>query len=194
MKSYSVICLDCAQRGAVNKLTAGLVCRCGGQVDLYYPSSASQRRLIASRAPGASFATWMGRTAAPEGMESSPGSNEYAGPPPHGTEMTNHEGKIRCPSCHGSGNDITDVGEGCRECDGTGFVTPTTTPSDPEVYRHRYAPDGERNKQTKVPFVGTRKAARNQLYQRVREANPGLTPREAMGVVDETLRRYPEVR
>lgn len=189
--SFPVICESCGTTGAVNKVTAGLRCACGGEPDIYIGSQ-SQLAAVARRNAD-TFDGWMGRTAEHSGEEDNH-SGEYAGPMPGPNTMSNGEGEIRCPVCHGSGNDIQDVGEDCRECGGDGTVTPTTTPRDrwQTTYQHQYP-----STQTKVPFMGQRKQAshrRTAMIQTVARTNPGLGRVQVEALVDETLRRYPEVR
>lgn len=191
--SFPVICTSCAATAHVNKITAGLRHGCGGEVDLYL-GTPDQLRAVAARQAD-SFADWMGRTASGDrsGEEDSR-SGEYAGPMPGPNPMSNHEGEITCPTCHGSGRDLQDATDPCRECGGDGKVTPTTTPEDrwKDVYKHRYP-----STQTTVPFMGRRKQAstrRTAMIQSVARTNRGMSRRQVEALVDETLRRYPEVR
>jgi rubredoxin len=85
------------------------------------------------------------------------GWDVYKGPMPGKNPLQNsddpHMGPKRCSVCKGSGYDIKDRGT-CRECGGTGFMTPTTTPEPPAVARHNYP-----STQTTVPFMGKKKEA-----------------------------------
>jgi hypothetical protein len=77
------------------------------------------------------------------------GWSEYEGPMPGKNPMSNGEGSITCPVCHGDGFDLQE-GNDCRECGGSGKVTPTTTARAPEVAKHDYP-----NNATTVPFMGS---------------------------------------
>lgn len=141
-----VLCLGCGHEGAVNKVTAGLRCRCGS-AELVYDDT----QVHEAAAPVADFALYMTGKTAPVGTEI-PGWNLYTGPPPSPNPMSNGvQQPITCPVCRGSRYDMADRTV-CRECGGSGVVTPTTTPEPPAVARHNYP-----STQTTVPFMGKRK-------------------------------------
>lgn len=202
--SYDVFCRGCGDRATVNKITAGLRHSCGSDEVEFWEGAPDQRRIAARRD---SFALWMGGSVptVPEDQrngEGGPGSNEYAGQMPGANDQSNHEGRITCPVCHGSGKDITDTDSSCRECGGDGYITPTTTPESPQVAPHNYHP----NTQTKHPYqnlpgddlrpyVGKRvTSSAGRLKALVARTNPGLRADEVDALVAETMRRYPEVR
>lgn len=154
MSGIDVFCWGCASHGAVTKVTAGLRCSCGSDdVDLYTASHEQLARVAAVRTvTELSFAAFMTKASAPVGGDV-PGWNEYAGPRPTPSTMSNGVAEpITCPVCHGSRYDTLDKGT-CRECGGSGVVTPTTSAQDaPAVARHQYP-----STQTTVPFMGRRK-------------------------------------
>lgn len=168
----TIICHGCQAVGAVNRVTAGLRCSCGStDLDLYSPPAP---RLD-------SFASFMGVTANSGGTgwdKSMPdpldGWSAYAGPMPSVTDESNHEPQtMRCPVCHGSGEDIRDNRNNgkCRECGGTGTYTPVTTPQEPHVKRHNYP-----STQTTRPFIGHRRK------------RAGRTSADPMGSVQDHLK------
>lgn len=147
-----IICHGCATVGAVNRVTAGLRCTCGStDLDLFDPGA--QSFLAAMGVEANSGGTGWGKSM-PDPLR---GWSEYPGPMPGRNDMSNHEpSPMRCPVCHGSGEDSRDNRNNgtCRECGGSGILTPTTTPAPPEVARHNYP-----STQTTVPFVGRRRRA-----------------------------------
>lgn len=158
-----VFCWDCASHGEVHRVTANLRCACGSaDVDLFDPSSPRQQHRIATVTQihmppePMDFVAFMTKAAGPVGTEI-PGWDVYKGPMPGPNPMQNsddpHMQPRRCPVCKGSGYDISDRTR-CRECGGTGFMTPSTTPEPPAVARHNYP-----STQTTIPFIGKRKRA-----------------------------------
>lgn len=128
---FELKCHGCGTVGAVNKVTAGLRCSCGS------------RDLDLNDASAGGFAEWMGvKVASPQhpsggtGFDDArpdplQGWSEYPGPHPGFNPMSNDEpASPECPTCKGSGKDIRDNRNNgiCRECKGTGHMTPTTTP------------------------------------------------------------------
>jgi hypothetical protein len=168
----AVFCWDCTSITNARHVTASIRCACGSRdVDLYDPQDVQQhartRQVQAMRTPEPTFVQHMvgpqfTRTALapshPVGSEI-PGWDVYKGPMPGPNPLQNssdpHMGPMRCSVCKGSGYDLRDRNV-CRECAGTGFMTPTTTPEPPAVARHQYP-----STQTTVPFMGkrTRKTA-----------------------------------
>jgi rubredoxin len=161
-----LFCWSCAGHGAVERVTAGLRCDCGSQdIDLFDPGDKAQQQRIfqvsaALAQPEPEFVDFMTKQAytdpGPVGSEI-PGWDVYKGPMPGVNPMANsddpHMGPKRCPVCHGSGYDLQDKTK-CRECGGTGFMTPTTDVDPPAVARHNYP-----STQTKVPFIGSKQAS-----------------------------------
>jgi hypothetical protein len=163
---YDLKCHGCQTVGSVNRITAGLRCSCGS-TDLD----------VMDQPP--SFLEFMGVQASSGGTgwtgprsDSLDGWNVYQGPMPGPNPMSNNEPDSPvCPTCHGSGEDIRDNRNNgiCRECGGSGHMTPTTTPRPTQV-----APHADSSHTTKVPFMGTRKlSARCPLC---RTAYTQLTP------------------
>jgi hypothetical protein len=167
MPGAHVFCWDCASHADVSKVASNLRCRCGSSdIDLYDPESEGQRQRIAMiaslHAPKkpVDFVSFMTKEAytdpKPVGTEI-PGWDVYKGPMPGKNPLQNsddaHMKPLRCPVCHGAGYDIQDRGP-CRECGGTGFMTPTTTTEPPAVARHNYP-----STQTTVPFMGKKREA-----------------------------------
>jgi hypothetical protein len=186
MNPVDVICLKCANSGAVNRVTADLccgVCRTGEHLDLY-TGSPEQLSLIASvrapRPPLPDFKAFM------LGASGDPlrGWSEYEGPMPGPNQMSNHVGPVVCPTCLGSKVDVKDDAGPCRACRGKGVLTPTTSELDePQVYRHRYP-----STQTEVPFMGRRKKGGRTSVdplgspeQHIRETTPGYSPQGPQG-------------
>ena len=167
--STPVFCWNCTNVGSAVKVTANLRCACGSRdVDLYDPQDPHQRHRIAMVAQahaepptfvehmvGPRFASHT-TASTPVGTEI-PGWDVYKGPMPGKNPLQNnddpHMGPMRCSVCKGSGYDLRDRNV-CRECGGTGFMTPTTTPEPPAVARHQYP-----STQTTIPFMGKRKTA-----------------------------------
>lgn len=182
MAGYDVFCWTCGAQGAVNKVTAGLRCSCGSQdVDLWDGGTEQRARVASlSAAPIAAstdtFAAYMTKRAAPATL---PGWNEYQGPMPGpNTQSSGQPGPFEeghtCPVCHGKGFDLQDGGK-CRECGGSGKITPNTEPEPPAVARHNYP-----STQTKVPFMGQRRRAAQTPEAWLNENVPdyNATPRE----------------
>ena len=158
----AIFCWACASIGMTHRITANLRCVCGSpEVDLLDPDDVGQaKRIVAvqrSRQPEPTFVEHMTKKAlAPVGTEI-PGWDVYKGPMPGPNPLQNsddpHMGPKRCPVCKGSGYDLRDHNI-CRECGGSGYMTPTTTPEPPAVARHNYP-----STQTTVPFMGKKKTA-----------------------------------
>lgn len=159
----AVFCWSCASIGSAKRITADLRCVCGSpEVDLLDANNIEQaKRIVAVQRmnqPAPTFVEHMTKKAlAPVGTEI-PGWDVYKGPMPGANPLQNsddpHMGPKRCPVCKGSGYDLRDHNM-CRECGGTGYMTPTTTPEPPAVARHNYP-----STQTTVPFMGKKKASR----------------------------------
>lgn len=151
-----VCCMTCGNRACVNRVTAGLRCRCGStDVDLYDPADRAQTQHLAMlRVAQTSFADFMkGAASSPVGEEI-PGWNVYTGPKPGPNPFHAPATPPVCPTCHGGKIDPQDGGT-CRECGGEGKITPTTSVRpEPPVARHP-----GRSTQTTVPFMGRRKRA-----------------------------------
>lgn len=184
MAQAHLFCWDCTAHAVVPKVASNMRCRCGSSdIDLYDPEHEGQRQRIAHvaslRAPQkpVDFVSFMTKQAtAPVGTEI-PGWDVYKGPMPGANPMQNsddpHMQAKRCPVCKGSGYDLHDHNT-CRECGGTGFMTPTTTPEPPAVARHNYP-----STQTTVPFMGKKTSAKpsvNTEQSRAVRTPNGWTP------------------
>lgn len=148
-----IFCWGCAEHGVVNKVTAGLRCSCGSNdLDLYEASPAQLARVAAVHTPNpGAFTSFMVSASQSVGDEIK-GWDVYKGPMPGPNSMNNGVGQpVRCSVCRGSGYDIQDKAI-CRECGGSGQITPTTTAEPPAVAKHNYP-----STQTSVPFMGRRK-------------------------------------
>lgn len=186
MTGIEVFCWSCAAHAAVNKVTATLRCGCGSDdVDLWDGGREQLARVAAVRsARTVSFVDFMTKQAAPATL---PGWNEYQGPMPGKNPMqvgptqwpeTDSGGKTTCPVCHGSGFSLQDGGP-CRECGGSGKLTPNTTPEPPAVARHNYP-----STQTKVPFMGQKRVAtpgEDTVERVLQETTPGYSNRGPQG-------------
>jgi hypothetical protein len=157
--STMVICHGCQTVGAVNRVTATLRCTCGSDdLDLY--EGARQVQHFDRTALDQGFLAFMGVTANSGGTgwgqpmpDALQGWNQYAGPMPGPNPNGNARdaGDDLCPTCHGDGFDMQD-GVSCRECGGSGHVTPTTSVTPKPLTPKRPG-------QTSVPFMGRRKKA-----------------------------------
>lgn len=184
MAEAHVFCWDCTAHAVVSKVASNLRCRCGStDIDLYDPTNTAIQQRIAMVAELTApkkpldFVSFMTKRATPVGTEI-PGWDVYKGPMPGPNPMQNsddaHMQPPRCPVCHGAGYDIQDRGK-CRECGGTGFMTPTTTSEPPAVARHQYP-----STQTTVPFMGKKAAKPSTNTEQSRATNPPdwWTPKE----------------
>lgn len=251
---FELRCHGCGTVGSVNKITAGLRCSCGS------------RDLDLNDTAATTFADWMGaKTASPQHPSGGTGFDDprpdplqgwsqFEGPHPGPNEMSNNEpASPECPTCKGSGKDIRDNRNNgiCRECGGTGDMTPTTTPeatqdasSGPNktsvpffgslaarcplcrTARTQLVPDHREHAWWKCagcgpladldtcpevnPFLPSTRFTRQtgfsaqassttepngrvlRLFATVAQTNPGLTQREALGLVRRTIARYGE--
>jgi ssDNA-binding Zn-finger/Zn-ribbon topoisomerase 1 len=185
MNPTPIICLSCGNGAIVSGVTASLTCKCGSQdIDLFEGTPEQKmlrRKYVASlRPPTPTFAEFMtGKTARELPKTVVPGWNEYEGPMPGKNPLSNGvPGPLTCPVCHGSKFDIQDGGP-CRECGGTGVMTPDTTPEEPQVARHQYP-----STQTTTPFMGRKKKAARPSQQpggsveeHIRSTTPGYSDR-----------------
>jgi ssDNA-binding Zn-finger/Zn-ribbon topoisomerase 1 len=162
MNPTPIICLSCGNGAIVDRVTAGITCKCGSRdIDLFEDTPAQKalrRRYFASQRPTQvpSFAEFMtGKTARELPQTVVPGWDEYQGPMPGPNPTSNGVATpLTCSVCHGSKFDIQDGGP-CRECGGQGVMTAPTTPkSEPQVARHPYP-----STQTIVPLMGRKKKA-----------------------------------
>lgn len=162
MNPTPIICLSCGNGAIVDKVTAGIMCKCGSRdIDLFVDSAdqkALRRKYFASLqpAPLPSFAEFMtGKTARELPQTVVPGWDEYQGQMPGPNPMSNgRPTPLTCSVCHGSKFDIQDGGP-CRECGGQGVMTAPTTPkSEPQVAPHHYP-----STETIVPMMGRKKKA-----------------------------------
>lgn len=163
MNPTPIICMRCGNGAIVNRVTAGIRCKCGSQdIDLFENSPEQQvlrRQYVASRTPvepPSTFAEFMtGKTARELPQTVVPGWDEYEGPMPGPNPMSNgRPTPLTCSVCHGSKFDIQEGGT-CRECGGKGVMTaPTADMDTPQVARHPYP-----STQTVVPFMGRKKKA-----------------------------------
>lgn len=203
MRGIEVFCWNCGNHGAVNKVTAGLRCGCGSNdVDLWDGGREQLARVASLQAhpiatPTDSFLDFMRKQAGPATI---PGWNEYQGPMPGKNPMsvgptqwpeTGDPNAPSCPVCRGSGFDPQD-GQKCRECGGTGKITPNTTPEPPAVARHNYP-----STQTKVPFMGQKRhAAPGTVEDWLTENVPdyGVTPRANAAEYPRADQHSPNVR
>jgi hypothetical protein len=152
--SVPVCCFSCGNQACVNRVTANLRCRCGStDVDLFDGSPEQLQALAMAKIARTSFLDFMREGAStPVGSEIK-GWNVYEGPMPGpnpwGSPAT---AGAPCPACHGNKFDLQDGGP-CRECGGSGVMTPTTSVSPaPLVARHP-----EPTTQTKIPFMARRR-------------------------------------
>lgn len=150
-----VCCYACGNQACVNRVTAGLRCRCGStEVDLVDGTPEQAEHLASLRTGQLSFLDFMRQAStSPVGTEIK-GWNVYQGPPPAANPAHAPTATIPCPVCHGSGLDLQDGGV-CRECGGDKRLTPTTSVQPaPLVARHPGT-----STQTSVPFMGRRRQA-----------------------------------
>jgi hypothetical protein len=177
-----VCCFACGAQACVNRVTAGLQCRCGSvDVDLYDGSPEQLRTLAVARIGQQGFLEFMQsltfEASAPVGDEIK-GWNVYQGPPPGPNPWGPQRPASQvCPICHGSQIDVQDGGP-CRECETTGRVVPTTAVTPPlQVARHPGT-----STQTKVPFMGRRRVAAHPSVEEVlRETTPDYSDRGGKG-------------
>lgn len=172
-----IICHGCRTIGAVNRVTAGLRCSCGStDLDLHEPGAES-------------FFEFMGvKTASPAHPSGGTGFDKAMPDPLKGwavdnpeelhdmpgvNESSNHEpASPTCPVCKGSGKDITDNRNNgtCRECGGSGHLTPTTTAREPQVA------DSANEHRTSTPFFGSLAARIDAACPSCRTAATELVP------------------
>lgn len=123
-----IVCLSCGQRGAVNKVTAGLRCRCGStELDVDDFEATAAQHVAYPKGP---YEGW------DKPMPSkTKGWSDYEGPPPGANPVGQPpvNDNMICPACHGAGYDISDKTR-CRMCNGYGTVKPTTGRPDVESY------------------------------------------------------------
>jgi hypothetical protein len=183
MTGIPVCCMACGAQACVNRVTANLQCGCGSSdVDIYDGSPGQLQAIAAARASQLSFLAFMREgTSTPVGTEV-PGWNVYQGPPPSPNPWGHAKSSLPCPVCHGSKFDVQDGGV-CRECGGSGTMTPTTSVAPaPLVAKH---PDS--STQTSVPFMGRRKQATAPSIEEVlKETAPGYSDRGGKGPKDKS--------
>jgi len=129
MPIIPVVCCACGQRGAVNKVTAGLTCRCGS-TDIDLDDGGAKVAVVHEAYPKGPYEGWD-----KEMPSKTRGWSDYEGPEPgaNPTIKPPVNDNMMCPSCHGAGYDISDKTL-CRMCNGKGVVRPTTGRPDVESY------------------------------------------------------------
>jgi hypothetical protein len=120
--SIAIFCADCHATGEVERVTPGLMCRCGSaNLGLDGVDPKPSIHTAAPTGPG----TGWGRPR----PDPTAGWDQYQGPPPtpnpYGPRDGNHP-EDSCPECLGSGYDLIDKCP-CRACFGTGRRNPTTS-------------------------------------------------------------------
>lgn len=115
-----IVCMSCGTRGKVASITTDLRCRCGStELDIDDFETTASQHVAYPQGPHEGWDKPM--------PSKTKGWSDYEGPQPGRNPQTSApvSDAMICPSCHGSGYDVSDKTL-CRMCNGVGTVKPTT--------------------------------------------------------------------